>query len=452
MSEGDTAREDKALTRWQRTHSQMSGIDLNSILSHSTATSARAGPPEQSPTPPHSQTSRYSGDGFDFRRPITPSRAPSGTSNHHEMPEYIEPLDIVDLTNSEEAEAPPSPRLLFGRASRGPRFARNIIDLSGESPNSPPSSSHDDTRLDGGFEVQFVSERRLPATANSRRTPTIPPNNIFDLTNDDAFFDTEDDDDIQIIMERHRPDPTPPVVPQANPSNHTVTFTQNIPLLQTTASIANSLRQLAGYHIDGLNSGSSHSQNGSRLRSNPPSVGPQSNGPRSLTSARGPAMGFNFSFGTFVSPDLDFGTVGFDMGLSDDAAQSATAVRRPLPPLPPPPGFTRTPNPDEVYICPNCDRELCTGDTDIQKQIWIIRGCGHVRSIVTNAYVHAVQVLTAYLDILRRVREPAPHLQAQKGQAAAQHKAVRGVRRKGLRQAHPRPPRHDPDLPVSRIW
>jgi len=383
--EGKTAREGMPLTRIQRTHSQMSGIDLDSILSHQTATSEQGEAQEQSRIPPTFQTSRYSGDGFDFRRPATPSRVPSGTSNPHNVPEYMEPPEIVDLTNAEDVEMPPSPRSLFGLASRGPRFARDIIDLSGEMPNARPSSSDEEALLDA-LEVQFVSERPLPPPANSRGIE-IPLNNVFDLTEDDVFLDSEDDD-VQFIMEMQRPSPTPRTLPLLHPTRDGLPQ-QNTTLLRTASSMANSLRQLAGYRTDHLNHSSSRSSNGPPPLSNPPSLGPLSSLPRGFASATGRAVAINMGINAFISPELDFGSVGFDMGL-DEPSHDNAAVRRIPPPPSPPPGFTRTPKPDEVYICPNCDRELCTGDTDIQKQIWIIRACGHVSNSAADAHSRAV--------------------------------------------------------------
>jgi hypothetical protein len=77
-----------------------------------------------------------------------------------------------------------------------------------------------------------------------------------------------------------------------------------------------------------------------------------------------------------VAPSFDFDAVGFDLGLND------TPVLLPppsiTPPNPAPDGYTRSPNADELYICPNCDRELRTGETELQRQIWVIRACGHV--------------------------------------------------------------------------
>ena len=41
-------------------------------------------------------------------------------------------------------------------------------------------------------------------------------------------------------------------------------------------------------------------------------------------------------------------------------------------------GFTRSPTDDQTIVCPNCGDELGTGETDEQRQVWFVRGCGHV--------------------------------------------------------------------------
>jgi hypothetical protein len=75
--------------------------------------------------------------------------------------------------------------------------------------------------------------------------------------------------------------------------------------------------------------------------------------------------------GHFVAPDIDFGAVGFDLGLDREETASP-----PVPPLPPAAvGLTRSPV--EGGICPNCGDELSEGDSDIKRQIWLAK-CGHV--------------------------------------------------------------------------
>jgi hypothetical protein len=77
--------------------------------------------------------------------------------------------------------------------------------------------------------------------------------------------------------------------------------------------------------------------------------------------------------GNFTPPELNYHGAAFTVGRPEPVQYEA--------PEAPEPGFTRTPNKDDVLVCPNCDRELGTGDTDLGKQIWVIRSCGHVRQI-----------------------------------------------------------------------
>jgi hypothetical protein len=82
-------------------------------------------------------------------------------------------------------------------------------------------------------------------------------------------------------------------------------------------------------------------------------------------------------------PDLDFRFAGFDMGfdMGDHPHDRADTASPPvIPPSAAPEGFTRSPAEGDDLVCPNCDDELCTGDSDLKKQVWIVKGCGHVSS------------------------------------------------------------------------
>jgi hypothetical protein len=79
----------------------------------------------------------------------------------------------------------------------------------------------------------------------------------------------------------------------------------------------------------------------------------------------------------FAAPGpLDFHLVAFDMGIEPPQA----------PPPPPtyqaPPaaseGFTRSPEEEGPLICPNCEEELCVGEDEVKRQVWIVKSCGHV--------------------------------------------------------------------------
>lgn len=80
---------------------------------------------------------------------------------------------------------------------------------------------------------------------------------------------------------------------------------------------------------------------------------------------------------------LDFYTQGFHMG---PMGHIGNLVRQPAPPTydppsPPRPGFTRAPKEDDILVCPNCEGELGVGNSEIKKQVWVIKRCGHVSLI-----------------------------------------------------------------------
>ncbi|KAI4279311.1 MAG: hypothetical protein LQ337_000342 [Flavoplaca oasis] len=78
--------------------------------------------------------------------------------------------------------------------------------------------------------------------------------------------------------------------------------------------------------------------------------------------------------------DLDFVTQGFQMGDVTNRQQPP-----PLPtydaPSPAMQGFTRSPKEDDVLVCPMCGNELGTGKSERNRQVWVIKACGHVREL-----------------------------------------------------------------------
>lgn len=79
----------------------------------------------------------------------------------------------------------------------------------------------------------------------------------------------------------------------------------------------------------------------------------------------------------FEPPELDFLMQGFNY-----TNPSRPPPHAPLPTYeaPPParPGFTRSPNEDDVMVCPNCEDELGVADDEVKRQVWISKACGHV--------------------------------------------------------------------------
>lgn len=85
--------------------------------------------------------------------------------------------------------------------------------------------------------------------------------------------------------------------------------------------------------------------------------------------------------------DLDLGHFnGIDLGVNmqgfnlNHPSQPVRHARLPTYEPPPPPrgGFTRDLMEEDVLVCPNCDDELGVGEDDMTRQVWIVKGCGHV--------------------------------------------------------------------------
>lgn len=72
---------------------------------------------------------------------------------------------------------------------------------------------------------------------------------------------------------------------------------------------------------------------------------------------------------------MDYGAAAFDLGLPGGHRPPTPKYS---PPASPGPGFTRSPEEDEVVVCPNCGDELAMGDGDTKQEVWIVKSCGHV--------------------------------------------------------------------------
>jgi hypothetical protein len=82
----------------------------------------------------------------------------------------------------------------------------------------------------------------------------------------------------------------------------------------------------------------------------------------------------------FANPGLfNYDAVGFDMGMEPERAVPAPPPTYEAPP-PAAEGFTRNPQAEGELVCPNCEEELCLGDDDQKRQVWIVKACGHVSS------------------------------------------------------------------------
>lgn len=219
------------------------------------------------------------------------------------------------------------------RPSRLPRFGREVlnqdvevIELGSDDEGTTPylQSGENSQRQQASPEVEFLSSRplsparRRPQTARGHRPASARPIAPgFDLFEGEGLEDFMEE--IQVIREnRIRPTPR----------------RENTDLFQRF------LEGVAGRPV------------GARLAARLPFTAP-----------------------AFLLPgDLDFGTAAFNFGYDSPEPEPATYEAPP----PPPTGFTRSPQEDETVICPNCDRELCSGETDLDKQVWVLKTCGHV--------------------------------------------------------------------------
>lgn len=407
---------------------------------------------------------RYEGDGFDMRRPAgLQGRAEEAdraeerhmveisdgedddlilmdddvgengddvvASNAQVEREQRNSEDVVDLT--EEDDAPPfynwdprNDRQVYARnrpqphpsaperhpnndAPRLPRGMDGIINLD----NGDEAWAVDDEPLvvePSSPEVQFVSVRRLEPPDRA-----VPPPRRND----------SDGDDVQFVQER-------PLTEQERRARLAAAqhaeLDQIVEVLHRAGGHRHTFAHLRG-QIDQVNAHIGH------LAENMQRGGPQP--PPRLRRAGHIRMGIagGAGAGLFVAPNLNFGMVGFDLGYGGRQEEPPPPTYEAPPPAPE--GFTRSPEEDEVLICPNCDSELCKGDDDVKKQVWIAKQCGHVSFTLIRTSEGAR--LTHLADILRRMRSKPPRQEVHKRQgetSPAEDPTVQGMRRRRLRQ------------------
>lgn len=99
-------------------------------------------------------------------------------------------------------------------------------------------------------------------------------------------------------------------------------------------------------------------------------------------------------------PIMDYQNAAFRLGTNDDielgppgnqTPPRTSPAREPIPPAKP--GFTRSAGEDDICVCPNCDEELCTGEDEVKRQIFVVKACGHVSGIPPFFYHAREEVL-----------------------------------------------------------
>lgn len=277
---------------------------------------------------------RFPGDGLDYRRPI------SSTSPQHSQPVIDLTSDDFELTLS-GVSTPNMPPAHSPRATRLPNFDREIIDLSEDTPQVLLHHPLEAVAVPESPEVEFVAERQLPASERRQPTPfqhVRPPD--FDLT----------DEDFQILGG----------ATSGAGVNGDHPGSGGYPTRAAEAGVGSMLERFGLYNI--------------RLRN-------AARGHRAARFARSNGDDIiRIGDHTFIPPSLDFHSVGFDMGLRQHSPAAPTYEAPP----PAPEGFTRSPMEDEVLACPNCEDELCTGESEVKRQVWVLKGCGHVRFLLAS--------------------------------------------------------------------
>jgi hypothetical protein len=345
---------------------------------------------------------RYAGDGFDFRRPAgyrqeQEEARPLGFGEQDEAHvDLSRDEDIIDLTaddsgygpsqgsanNNEEHRTRPPPRL--------PRGMDIVINLDNGDEDWTPT-----VQRAGSPEIEFISSRALPP----RR-----------------------DDEVEFVRSQ-------PLPVDEQRRRREEQLDRALDLLGSNdigGRFQHLHAQLNRFHTE------VHRQ-AADLRSARAPVVP----PRNASHGR-PRVHVGFA----PPGMLDFGMVGFDM----NNARNVPPPHAPTYPAPPdaPDGFTRSPEEEGELVCPNCEEELCIGEDDLKKQVWIVRYCGHV-SLKTLEVVFWMLILVA--GLLRRVRgKSLCQAQFERQREACKDEAVQGVCRRGVHQES-----HEPKVYVSGL-
>ncbi|RMZ71394.1 ring finger domain-containing [Pyrenophora seminiperda CCB06] len=306
---------------------------------------------------------RWAGDGFDFRRPAGAAEEQEAGSvdltgdDDDDIMVDLRRDHVIDLTADDsgygasqdgnngrqgaaEREQHESSRARRGNgAPRLPRGMDIIIDLdNGEeewrmaTPAPEPSSP----------DIQFISSRTIHAIEGRHLPPpTVAANH-------------SDGDEVEFLREN-------PLPPEEVQRRRTQELDSVLDLFGTLNGRFTHLRaQVDRFHAQ---------VNRTAHRLNEPIAPPRS-------------RHAHIRVGAFVAPVMDFDAVAFDLG---------PRVRESVPPpatyeAPPkaPEGFTRSPEVQGALICPNCEEELCVGNQEIKRQVWISKGCGHVSLVLLH--------------------------------------------------------------------
>lgn len=300
---------------------------------------------------------RFAGDGLDFRRPAGLARA-SATIDLSGEVDFIDltaddsgygasqDLDGLQDENEEIPQQSRGSRRTNNGAPRLPRGMDIIIDLDNGEEEWAPAAQEEP----GSPDIQIVSSRRIAQ-------PHVE--------------DADGGDDVQFLRVNRIPDEE--IQRRRDRSN-----SRAMELLGNLNGRFTHLRA----HVERFNVQMNRTAAGINRLPGSVVIAPRRTG--NAAPARRPDLRMAGHF-HFAAPVLDFDMVGFDMGgAAPRAAEPAPPTY--LPPLPAGEGFTRSPLETDLLICPNCEEELCTGDNDTKKQVWIVKSCGHVCHCLNSCF------------------------------------------------------------------
>ncbi|QIW95231.1 hypothetical protein AMS68_000749 [Peltaster fructicola] len=348
--------------------------------------------------PPLDPSNRYLGDGFDFRRPIMATvdadrleDARRRRNTHSET---------IDLTREVEPEIRQSSPVT--RTQRLPRYGRDIIDISSSDDESAAQSSRTSTHPQ---QTARSEQNHIPAVEPAEELDTLfvqdddleflrteslsfqPSRNASVLPGatdgQSPFIDlTEDaEDDLMLLESRsvssiNRQNPTLSANVRVRDAEQASFFDGLAGMLPTSRlherlaahyegmlfqgfPFAGRFNRFAAQFTGRTEPGIHHAHEGNP-RDRPRERGRPSN--HTATHARPGGITMDY-----MAPAFDLGTGGYQQ----PGPQSYES------PEPPPEGFTRNPAPNEEVVCPNCGNELAVGESDLQRQVWAIKQCGH---------------------------------------------------------------------------
>lgn len=268
---------------------------------------------------------------------------------------------VIDLT--EEPDSPPQPRSRVSstarrttstRASRLPRFSRDVIDLE-----------EDSETYEADDETQTAFDYAL--------------GDIDDLTNE------PDSPEVEILYSQRASQPPT--------RNQGVGWHASLPRPQASgrssmrrapsnSGMLDTIRSLFRMNEGEARALASQQRQRSRMPSIPVRVRRHSPHPLSIGAHAHVQRFLNNGLPiddiseNFRVPDmLDFETAAFHVHRDVTAPPPLPLYDAPAPPRP---GYTRSAAENDVIVCPNCNSELGIGDDDRKRSVWVIKKCGHV--------------------------------------------------------------------------